>query len=155
MAQSKTAQYQAYSIATRTIAKTRQVVMLYDGAIRFLKQAKDAIVEKRIEDRFKLLLRASEIIVGLRNSIDFDNGGEISNVLERFYTGIDMRILSINFNKNGEAICEEIITDLKQMRDVWDHIDRTFSAQAMDENAAPAGMASSTATDINSVTLSA
>src|SRR5579884_4212560 len=92
-------QYQVYSLATRTVAKTRQVVMLYEGAIRFLRQAKDAIEEKRIEDRFRLLLRASEIVMGLCNSIDFEKGGEVAHTLLQFYTEMDKRILSINFAK--------------------------------------------------------
>lgn len=127
----KPSQYQAYSLATRTVAKTRQVVMLYNGAIRFLQQAQVAIGEKRIEERFKLLQRASEIVVGLQSSIDFDTGGEIAHTLHRFYTGVSLRILSVNFKRDeGAAICEEIITDLKQMRDIWDSIDQTLNVPA-------------------------
>lgn len=126
----KPSQYQAYSLATRTVAKTRQVVMLYDGAIRFLQQAGVAITEKRIEERFKLLQRASEIIVGLQSSIDFDTGGEVAHTLHRFYSGISMRILSVNFEKDGAGICTEIIAELKQMRDIWDSIDCTLNKPA-------------------------
>jgi len=135
----QTAQYQAYSIATRTVGKTRQVVMLYDGVIRCLKQAEIAIAEKRIEERFKLLQRASEIILGLQNSIDFDKGGEVAMTLHRFYTGISVRILSVNFKKTeGQALCKSIIEELKQMRDVWDSIDRTLDAgKSPAENPAP------------------
>lgn len=121
--------YQAYSVATRTVPKIRQVVMLYDGAIRFVKQAKDAIRQKQIEDRFKLLVRASQIMVGLRSSIDYEQGGEVAHTLEHFYTSMDVRILSVNFAKqDGESLCEAIITDLKAMRDVWDTIDRNLNA---------------------------
>jgi flagellar secretion chaperone FliS len=110
MSGKKTSQYQAYTVATHTVAKTRQVVMLYDGTIRFLRQAKEAVAEKRIEDRFNLLLRASEVISGLRSSLDFDNGGEIAHVLHNFYTSIDTRILSVNFaTEDGEAICDAVI----------------------------------------------
>ncbi len=127
MSAQKTSQYQAYSLATRTVAKTRQVVMLYDGAIRFIKQAKEAIAENRIEDRFKLLLKASDIIVGLQSSIDFENGGEVAHTLHRFYTQISTRILSVNFDRDGEKVCDTLIDDLKQMRDVWSTIDSTVT----------------------------
>jgi flagellar protein FliS len=130
MSPQKTAQYQAYSVATRTVAKTRQIVMLYDGAIRFVKQAQIAIAEKRIEDRFRLLKRAADVIVGLQSSIDFENGGEIAQTLNRFYTDLSIRILSVNVNrKNGQELCENIVEDLKQMRDVWDNIDRNLTAE--------------------------
>jgi len=123
--------YEAYSVATRTVAKTRQVVMLYDGAIRFLKQASIALNGNRIEERFNLLSKSAEIIIGLQSSIDFDNGGEIANTLHGFYTTITRRILAINFIKNmheGEKQCNEIIGDLKQMRDVWESIDHSLNS---------------------------
>lgn len=126
----KTEQYKAYAAAASTVAKTRQVVMLYDGAIRFIKQAETAISNTCIEERFNLLMKASEIITGLQSSIDFDNGGEIANILHSFYTNISRRIISINFVNDmdqGKQQCEEIISELKQMRDVWDNIDHTLN----------------------------
>lgn len=125
------AKYQAYSIATRTVAKSRQVVMLYDGAIRFLRQAQVAIDEKRVEDRFKLLQRSVDVLTGLQSSIDFDSGGEMAHTLHRFYTGINMRILAVNFKtEEAKEICEDVIKELKQMRDIWDSIDRTLNKPA-------------------------
>ncbi len=124
-------QYQAYSIASRTVAKTRQVVILYDNVLRFLRQAEVAIDENRIEDRFKLLQRANEIIVGLQSSIDFESGGEIAHTLHQFYTGITMRILSINMQRTeGKQLCGDLINELKQMRDVWDSIDKSLNKPA-------------------------
>ena len=124
-------QYQAYSLATRTAPKTLQVVMLYDGAMRFLKQALAAIAENRIEDRFRLLARASEIMTGLQNSIDFEAGGEVAKVLHNFYVTMSMRILSVNFNaRDAKSLCEGIIGEIKQMRDVWEEIDRNLRGDA-------------------------
>jgi len=131
-------QYQAYSLATRTVAKTRQVVMLYDGAIRFIKQAKEAIAEKRIEERFKLLVRASDVMAGLQSSIDFENGGEVAMTLHTFYMNMCSRILSVNFTRDGANLCDSIIEELKQMRDVWDNIDHTLNAPSPSE--APAAV---------------
>ena len=125
-----TANYNAYSMATRTVAKTRQVVMLYDGIIKYLKQAEIAIDEERIEDRFNLLSKASEIVLGLQVSIDFETGGNIANVLHDFYSNISMRVLGINFVKDKDLAkekCEELIAELKQMRDTWDNIDNNIN----------------------------
>lgn len=116
--------YQAYSIATRTVAKTRQIVMLYDGTIRFLKQAQQAAAEKRIEDRFNLLKRASDVILGLQSSLDFENGGEVAQVLHKFYTNISLRILSVNLHpKEAGVLIDGITGEIKQMRDIWVSID--------------------------------
>ncbi|MEI7668848.1 MAG: flagellar export chaperone FliS [Pseudomonadota bacterium] len=124
-------QYQAYSSAIRTVAKTRQVVMLYDTAIKFLKQTGIAISEQLIEDRFNLSKKASEIMIGLQSSIDFDNGGEIANILHDFYTNITRRIIALNYNKDkseSERECNDLIEELKQMREVWENIDSNYGS---------------------------
>ena len=129
MSPQSNAQYKAYSLATRTVPKTRQIVMLYDGALRFIKQAQIAVAEKRIEDRFRLLVRASDIMVGLQNSIDFENGGDVAHTLHRFYTNMSTRILSVNLHPTDSVkLCEEIYQDIREMRDVWDTIDRSGSS---------------------------
>jgi len=117
--------YQAYAAATQTVAKTRQIVILYDGAIRFLQQAKEAIHERRIEDRYHLLIRASGIINGLQSCLDFEQGGSVAKVLYQFYASLDTRLFSIHHSGSSES-CDEIIADLKQMRDVWHEIDESL-----------------------------
>jgi len=115
--------YKAYNRASHTVGKTRQVVMLYDGAIRFLKQAREDMVAGNIEGRFNKLVRVGEIIMGLQSCLDFDSGGESAKVLYSFYSGIDMRIISLH-RTNSVEVCDQVINDLKEMRDVWDKIDR-------------------------------
>lgn len=114
--------YQAYMAATHTVAKTKQIVMLYDGMIRWMRQAKEAIVEKRIEDRYHLLIKVSTILNGLQGALDFEEGGSIARVLYNYYASIDGRVFAIHRSNNIEA-CDDIIADLKQMRDVWQEID--------------------------------
>ena len=118
----RNSQYQAYNMATMTVPKTKQIVMLYDGAIRFMQQAKEACIEKRIEDRFNLLVRAGDVIVSLQNSLDHENGGDIAKILYDYYSSIDMRILSIH-RSNSAEMCERVITELKEMRGAWHQID--------------------------------
>lgn len=123
--------YQAYVQATHTAPKTRQVVMLYDGVIRFLQQAKEAIQEKRIEDRYHLVTKATEIIYGLQGALDFENGGRVAQILYNYYSAIDLRLFSIHHNNSAET-CDELIADLRQMRDVWAEIDRNAAGKSVD-----------------------
>jgi flagellar secretion chaperone FliS len=116
--------YQAYAAATQTVAKTKQIVLLYDGVIRFLQQAKEAIRAKRYEERYNLLIKASEVVSGLQGCLDFENGGEIARILYNFYASIDSRLFSIHHSNSIET-CDELIAELKQMRDVWHEIDQT------------------------------
>lgn len=134
----------AYQSAAQTVNKSRQVVMLYDGMIRFLSQAKEAMQHKRIEDRFNLLTKASNIIQGLQNSLDFEQGGDVAETLYDYYASVDGRIMALH-TSNSKADCEELICDLKQMRDAWSAIDQGTAAdnshQAVDYQAEAAGVA--------------
>ncbi|MCQ6468560.1 flagellar export chaperone FliS, partial [Vibrio parahaemolyticus] len=81
--------YKAYAAANMTVGKTRQVVMLYDGVMRFVQQAIEAIKKEDYETRYNLLVKSSEIITGMQNSLDFENGGEIAKLLYDYYASID------------------------------------------------------------------
>lgn len=122
-------QYKAYASATQTVAPTKQIVLLYDGAVRFLKQAREAMQEKRIEDRYRLLVKATDVLAGLQGCLDFENGGQVARVLYQFYTMMELRIFNLH-HTGSVADCEEIIAELKQMRDVWHEIDRGTAAEA-------------------------
>lgn len=119
----KMAQYQAYALANQTAPKTRQIVMLYDGVIRYLRQTREAIEEQRIEERYNLLLKASEVIMGLQSCLDFNDGGDVALALYDFYSSIDARILSLH-GTQSLPVCDQLVADLKQMRDIWTGIDQ-------------------------------
>jgi flagellar secretion chaperone FliS len=121
MSPQKLSQYQAYNTATLTVPKVQQIVMLYDGAIRYLQQAKEAVQENRIEDRYNLLVKASDIVIGLQSCLDFEAGGEIAKILYDYYSGLDARIFTIH-RSNSVDMCERVINDLKLMRDTWQEI---------------------------------
>jgi flagellar protein FliS len=137
--------YQAYATATQTVAPTRQIVLLYEGAIRCVQQAKEAINEKRIEDRYNLLIRASELISGLQGCLDFDNGGEIAKILHNYYSSIDVRLFAIHRTNSSED-CDVIIDDLKQMRDAWNEVDQN-TALANPQAAESFELATTTSSD--------
>lgn len=115
--------YKAYSRATHTVAKTRQIVMLYDGTIRFLSQAKEAMENNEIERRFNTLNKAYDIVVGLQACLDFSAGTQAAQALYDFYASIDARILQLHRTNDAPA-CGQLIQELKEMREVWNSIDR-------------------------------
>ena len=118
--------YQAYAAATQTVARTKQIVMLYDGVIRFISHAKEAAAENRIQDRYNMLTKASEVLLGLQGCLDFENGGQIARVLYNFYSTIDNMIFQVHRSGSVQT-CETIIAELKKMRDVWQEIDESSS----------------------------
>lgn len=146
--------YQAYAAATQTVARTRQIVMLYDGAIRYIQQAKEAIRAGRIEERYHLLVRASDIIAGLQGCLDFENGGDIARTLYQFYAALDGRLFSVHRTASLDT-CDGIIADLKQMRDVWQEIDKSISAVGTATTAVPQSNPSAVGDEASPVTFSA
>jgi len=116
-------EYTAYKNNTGMVRKTRQIVMLYEGVIKFVQHAKEAIENDDIELRYNSITKACDIINGLQLSLDFDNGEEIAKLLYDYYAGLDSRLSSVHFS-NDIKICEACIDQLKIMRDAWEEIDQ-------------------------------
>ena len=142
----------AYSRASHTVSKTRQLVMLYDGAIRFMQQGVEAIETRDFETRYNKLTRVSDILIGLQSCLDFEVGGDTAKVLYDFYSSIDLRIFAIHRTNDLEE-CRKIIVQLKEMRDTWDAIDR--GPETKPEVAAEQSTASATPAGGDSITVSA
>lgn len=117
----------AYQTAAETVTPARAIVMLYDGAVQRLRQAGRAIAEGRIEDRYKLVGKAHAIVHGLQCQLDFDAGGEVALLLDRYYAYLLHRMTQINVH-NDPAICDEVVARLRDMRASWAAIAETHNA---------------------------
>lgn len=96
----------------------RQIVVLFDTAIRQLVEARAAIGEGRIEDRFHRICKVHQIVAALQSCLDFERGGEVAPVLDRLYGHILSRLTTINL-RNDPAICDELAALLGRMREGW------------------------------------
>lgn len=94
-----------------------RVVLLYDGAIRFMMITKMAITEKDIQKRYDNALKARNIISHLQETLDMEKGGEIATNLDNIYTYLLHQFLEIDKN-NLEAV-EEVLKHLKILRESW------------------------------------
>src|SRR4029453_105183 len=61
------------------------VVMLYDGALRFTADAREAMVRRDIRARQQHLSRALAIVSELQSTLDMDTGGEVADRLHKLY----------------------------------------------------------------------
>lgn len=127
--------YKAYAAATQTVAKTKQVVMLYDAAIKCVKQASEAIEQGDIETRYNSLVKACEIIFGLQGSLDFESGGDVAQTLYDFYASVDARLITVHRSADA-GTCKQIVKELKLMREAWEEIDKLDEEGALNEGAA-------------------
>ena len=91
------------------------IVMLYDGARRYLYQAGVAMGEGQIELTNRKLRRAEDIIQHLRDSLDFDQG-EIANNLESIYIFCLRQLRHVRFSRD-KAVLEHVSGLLGQLRE--------------------------------------
>lgn len=119
--------YGKYALANQTLPKTRQIVLLYEGAVNFLMQAKDAIEAGNIEERFTLLDKAGQIINGLQSSLDFEKGGEVAQTLFDFYANLSAMLRDAQRSGSLQGI-DFVIGELKNMRAAWEKIDQGDTA---------------------------
>src|SRR5437867_7915943 len=68
--------YQA--IAVQTSSPTRLVVLLYEGAIRFLQQSISAIDSNELDAKRQAVDRAVAVIQHLQSTLDMNRGGELA-----------------------------------------------------------------------------
>jgi flagellar protein FliS len=119
----------AYGQAAETLAPARQIVLLYDGAIRRIKEARRAIEAHRINERYIAVEKATAIVEALHACLDRERGGEIATNLDRIYTYLVFRLQRVNLTDDA-SICDEVVERLGELRAAW--------AQIADGGSAPA-----------------
>jgi flagellar protein FliS len=108
----------AYGRAVKPRADVNMIVMLYDGAIGQVAQARAAIRAGAIEARWQHVRKAAAIVDGLQGCLDHAAGGQIAGLLDRFYSYVGMRLLQIDL-RNDPTICDELVARLGEMRASW------------------------------------
>ncbi len=113
--------YLANSIMTATPEKL--VDFLYDGAIRFIDQARVSIQGDDVAKAGTAFSRAFAVVSELRSSLDFEKGGEVSTELDRLYGFVQDRLVAANRSRDSEPLGEarNILVTLKEG---WDGIAR-------------------------------
>ena len=118
-------------IAVQTSSPTKLVVMLYEGAIRFLGQSVTAIESKDIDTKRQSIDRAMAVIQHLQSTLDRDRGGDVAAELDRLYIYITSKVLE-GSTKLQTGPIEEAIKLLNVLLSGWEEI-----VKKEQENAVP------------------
>ena len=94
------------------------VVMLYDGALRFLNEASAAQASGDMPRRAHAMRRVAAIIAECHSTLDLEKGGPVAAELDRLYSYISGRLLDINIKRDPTAI-DEIYRLLTPLRNAW------------------------------------
>src|SRR4051794_19863581 len=114
--QASAAAYQQSSILTATPAQL--VVMLYDGARRFLYQAASAMREGERSTANQRLRRAEDILNELHSTLDHERGGEISSRLEAIYVFCKAELIRARLDDDADRV-DFVREQLSELREAW------------------------------------
>jgi len=110
--------YQKYQQAKVTTANpAKLVLMLYDGAMRFMNTAVSALEEKDFKTAHANIVKAENIFLELISSLKVD-AGPIAENLFRLYKFMNFRLVEANSEKNADKV-REVIELMKPLRDSW------------------------------------
>ena len=104
--------------AVMTQGRGRLVVMLYDGAIRFLRQAIQDIQRNDFASKGKHIAKAQDIIFELNTVLDMEKGGEIAQNLRSLYNFMQRHLSQANIKKDTNMI-QEVISLLDELNQGW------------------------------------
>lgn len=110
-------QYQEQSI--KTASPGELTLMLYNGCIKFINQAKQFIEQKDIEKANNAIIRAQDIIQELLVTLNMDY--EISKNLAALYDFMYRRLIDANISKDVEAL-DEVLDLVTELRDTWKEV---------------------------------
>jgi flagellar protein FliS len=106
----------------------RLVMMLFDGALAAIADARLNMIRGQIAARGKAISKAISIVdQGLKCSLDTAKGGEIAERLDALYEYICARLLDANVKGRAEAL-DEPAKLLSQLQSAWAEIAATPSA---------------------------
>ncbi len=118
MAANQPAAHRYREVAVKTANPLQLVVILYDGAINTLQQAQEHIRQKDIAGRARCLSRSLAIISELQACLNFKEGGQIANSLDRLYNYMKEQIFKANIEQRGEPL-SDVIPLLENLRSAW------------------------------------
>ncbi|MHC4742672.1 MAG: flagellar export chaperone FliS [Planctomycetota bacterium] len=108
--------YQETSITTES--KGRLIVMLYDGAIKFMRLAIRELEAQNYEAKGRYIGKAQDIINELNTVLDMEAGGELAANLRKLYLFMNSHLSKANINRDPQMI-REVIGLMEELNSGW------------------------------------
>lgn len=119
----KLASYRNLSVETASPGKL--ILMLFDGALRFLHAANEGFKlstqRERNEAVHNNLIKAQDIIHELQRSLNIRDGGDFSVNMFKLYDFMNSKLMEANLKKNPENV-RVVMNLLGQIREAWDEM---------------------------------
>lgn len=99
----------------------RLIQMLMEGGLTRLAQARGAMERGQFALKGELIGKAIAIIGGLREGLNFEQGGELAQNLDNLYDYMNRRLLEANLKNSVEPL-DEVADLLRNVKTGWDAI---------------------------------
>jgi len=122
-------------VATKTATPGQLVLMLFDGALRFLDKALVGFdLDDPLDSNLAInnnILKAQEILRELNMSLNMEKGGEFATTMRRLYNYYDSQLSQSNLRKDPSGV-ELVIRLLSVIRGAWAEMLTGNSANTVD-----------------------
>lgn len=105
--------------AVQTASPAKLTLMLYDGAVKFTNIAIEAIEAGDIEKAHNNIVKAQNIIVEFRSTLDMKY--PVAKDFDVVYDYIYRRLVEANMKKDKDILVEAL-KHIKTMRDTWKEV---------------------------------
>ena len=120
--------YQTYrQTQAQTATPGELIVMLYQGAARFVARGIEGIESGNVEVAHWHLVKAQAVIAELHGSLDAERGGEIARNLADIYAFMNRRLVDANLRKDI-APAREVERLLRELLPAWEQAVRETNA---------------------------
>ncbi|CEO30552.1 flagellar export chaperone FliS [Paraclostridium sordellii] len=109
-----------------TASKEKLLIMLVDGAVKYTKIARIAILEKNIEKAHKELTRVQDIFLELMITMDKDSNKFMQD-LYNVYDFIKSQLAIANIKKDIQII-DNVLPLIEEIRDMWYEVDKKIKS---------------------------
>lgn len=99
-------------------SKEQLLLMLLDGAVKYSKLGRQAIIDNDIQKKHDNIIRTQDIFYELMISLDRNAGGEWVENLYAVYEFINHKLTEANMKKDVK-IMDEVIPLIEEVRELW------------------------------------
>jgi len=97
------------------------ISLLFEKGCVLLRQAEEQLKRDDSEGFFASTSHAMQIVIGLREILDLENGGDLAAQLYETYTAIGLSLSKARTDQDLESI-EKLYTALNELREGWETI---------------------------------
>ena len=115
--------YSSVDFETKTSVQDpyRLISLLFEKGCVLLRQAEEQLKRDDSEGFFASTSHAMQIVLGLREILDLENGGDLAAQLYETYTAIGLSLSKARTDQDLESI-EKLYTALNELREGWETI---------------------------------